>query len=77
MWNYLSSSAIMSFFTLLPKKKKPAAAFVIPVSAFYLLEQNCDDEPSVGLNEDKERTLLHNLLHPPGIPLLVSPLHTT
>lgn len=68
MWNYLSSSAIMSFFTLLPKKKKPAAAFVIPVSAFYLLEQNCDHEPSVGLNEDKDRTLLHNLSHPPASP---------
>lgn len=73
----MSSSAIMSFSTLLPKKKKPAAAFVIQVSAFYLLEQDCDDEPSVGLNEDKEKTLLHNLPHPPAVPLLVSPLHTT
>lgn len=54
-WNYLSSSAIMSFFALLPQKKKPAAAFVIPASAFYLLVQNCDDEPSVGLNEDEEK----------------------
>lgn len=79
MWNYLSCSAIMSFFfTLLPKKKTPAAAFVIPVSALYLVESNGDDEPSVGLNKDKDRAFLYNPSHPsPLAPLLKSPLHKT
>lgn len=49
------------------REKKAAAAFVIPLPTFHPVEHECDDDPSLGLNEEWDKQS----------PVIVSPLSVT